>query len=1351
MVTSKILVRFVRVCDMLKSECLNFCFYRVTCRGFIDSTSFIMRFFIFFAFSVMAHFPQATAGVQISEFLAGNDTGIRDEDGDQKDWIELFNDGAVPVNLSGWHLTDDSADLTKWIFPSVSIPAQGYLLVWASDKNRSDAGSELHTNFKLSKSGSYLALVESDGSTIAHDYAPTYPQQVADVSYGLSSGVVTSTVLKQGSSGKAGVPTSEADFNTHYSGWNTNVAGTYGTSGWRAVQTGVGYDTGGGYGSWIGGTGNFQSDLQNITGSIFLRQKFNIADPSAVTALKLRMRWDDGMVAYINGVEVARNSAPALLEWNSMATLNRNESLNEDWTTFSVDMSQVTLNAGDNLLAIQGMNITLQSSDLLILPELDVLIPAESSESLYFTSPSPGSENTAGSTDLAPVVTDVTQTLAVLPVGGTGSLPIYVEARVSKTMHDVASVRLYYRKMFDSESSMLMVDNGTNGDQFSGDGVFTAQISTTAMSAGEMMRWRVVATDTQSNTMHAPLYEDTSDADQYYGTIAQDSAINSSQLPVLHWFVDNYSAANTRGGTRASYFYLGEFYDNIQVDLHGQTTSGFSKKSYDIDFNKGNRFKWKEGEGKVKDINLLTNWADKTKMRNTLAYEMFKNAGASHHFAFPVRVQKNAVFFSIADMVEDGDDRFLERIGLDGDGALYKMYNKLTGPGSKKTRLYEGTADIQTLVDSLNESNAQNARRLYGYDHVDIPETVNYLAGLVLAGSQDQGHKNYYLYRDSNGTGEWRPIVWDVDLSFGHDWGGQGYFDDDLLFNNTLHLGFANRLKTLIWDSPEMNEMFVRRVRTLMDELLQPTSTPLADRLLESRADSLVDAMDPLGVISDADLDFSKWGSWRDGGSSDGSSGNKMRVQVARWKTDYLPNRRAFLYSSTPNSNGLPIPSAQASAPTVTIESFEFNPGTGNQGEEYFILKNREGEAIDISGWSVTGAVEMTFKGGTVIPAGSGTSGSQYVGLLHVARDVSAFRARSSGPSGGAYRFIQGGYDGQLSARGETIELRDHLGNLIDSMTYAGQPTPAQESLRVSEINYHPGDPTASELLAMPGVTDDDFEWIELVNTGATTLDLAGAAFTEGIDYTFSSGATLAAGQRVILVKNLPAFTLRYGSGLSVLGPYGGHLNNAGERLQITDVSGENILDFSWNDNWYPPSDGGSRTLVIRDTGMAFNAFGEPGSWGIGSSDHGSPGVPDPSYLLHFEGWRYGLFDKIERADPMIGMIDSDPDGDGRSNWAEYCFGSNPRVRDQIDVQDVTAESGGLPYFAQSFKRRRNAFDIDWSLRSSDDMLTWVEDGSILHGSPQSLGSELEKITLRSNTRIDAGGKKFFRVQGLKQ
>ena len=218
-------------------------------------------------------------------------------------------------------------------------------------------------------------------------------------------------------------------------------------------------------------------------------------------------------------------------------------------------------------------------------------------------------------------------------------------------------------------------------------------------------------------------------------------------------------------------YFLGEFYDNILTDLHGQSTSGFPKKSYDFDFNAGARFRWKAGEKRIKDLNLLTNWADKSKARNTLAYEVLRDAGAPYHFAFAVRVQQNGAFFSTADMVEDGDDRMLERNGLDPDGAFYKIYNSLdsTSGASKKTRKGEGTADLQALIAGLGQSG--DAKLRFGYDNVNIPAAVNYHAAIAIYCNRDHGHKNYYVYRDTNGSGEWFPIAWDVDLSFGRNWG----------------------------------------------------------------------------------------------------------------------------------------------------------------------------------------------------------------------------------------------------------------------------------------------------------------------------------------------------------------------------------------------------------------------------------------------------------------------------------------------------------------------------------------------------------------------------------------------------
>ena len=129
-------------------------------------------------------------GLRINEFMANNNRGIRDEDGDQSDWVEIYNSGARSASLAGWALTDDPARLRKWVFPAVSISPGGYALVWASGKNRTNASSPLHANFRLAKGGNYLALSSPTGQ-VATAFSPAYPPQRADVAYGFIPGTAS--------------------------------------------------------------------------------------------------------------------------------------------------------------------------------------------------------------------------------------------------------------------------------------------------------------------------------------------------------------------------------------------------------------------------------------------------------------------------------------------------------------------------------------------------------------------------------------------------------------------------------------------------------------------------------------------------------------------------------------------------------------------------------------------------------------------------------------------------------------------------------------------------------------------------------------------------------------------------------------------------------------------------------------------------------------------------------------------------------------------------------------------------------------------------------------------------------
>ena len=123
--------------------------------------------------------------VVINEILAENEAGLLDEDKDPEDWIELHNRGTQPVNLGGWSLSVDRDEEGQWVFPPASIPAGGYLLIWASGKDRREASANLrlHTNFKLNANGDDLRLFGPELPRTLVDEL-VYPEQSPDHSWG---------------------------------------------------------------------------------------------------------------------------------------------------------------------------------------------------------------------------------------------------------------------------------------------------------------------------------------------------------------------------------------------------------------------------------------------------------------------------------------------------------------------------------------------------------------------------------------------------------------------------------------------------------------------------------------------------------------------------------------------------------------------------------------------------------------------------------------------------------------------------------------------------------------------------------------------------------------------------------------------------------------------------------------------------------------------------------------------------------------------------------------------------------------------------------------------------------------
>ena len=130
--------------------------------------------------SIAALLP-SVSDVVINEFLADNANSFTDPSGEHDDWIELYNNTNSPVLLSGRYLTDNPANLTKWRFtqPSLYLNPGEFLIVWCDD-NLTQPG--VHSSFKLSKSGEYIALVDTDGVSILDSLS--FGPQKTDTSYG---------------------------------------------------------------------------------------------------------------------------------------------------------------------------------------------------------------------------------------------------------------------------------------------------------------------------------------------------------------------------------------------------------------------------------------------------------------------------------------------------------------------------------------------------------------------------------------------------------------------------------------------------------------------------------------------------------------------------------------------------------------------------------------------------------------------------------------------------------------------------------------------------------------------------------------------------------------------------------------------------------------------------------------------------------------------------------------------------------------------------------------------------------------------------------------------------------------
>ncbi|MGJ8695204.1 MAG: CotH kinase family protein [Verrucomicrobiaceae bacterium] len=1280
----------------------------------------------------------ASAGdVIISEFLASNTSGLRDEDGDDSDWIELTNVSGSPVDLEGWHLTDRADLPDQWEFPALVLNPGDEVVVFASSKNRAMEGEELHTNFKLGASGEYLGLVRADGTTVEHAYAPAYPQQYPNISYGVGeSGGATVNLVGPDEGVRYKVPADDLEDAGGVNPWNVV---DFDDSTWTAAEMGLGFATTPNldpYDEFIGAGGDIQADLYRVNTTVYLRIPFEIDDPAAVEGLSFGARYDDGFAIYINGSPVLASANPPLdgiWDFEADAGGAHNDTLAVALEPFAIDLAQVDLVAGTNVLAVHGLNRGVSSGDFLFDCELDARLSAGSQEArVYMTQPTPGAENSAGLTEMGPVVRSVTENPERPDLLARTHLTI--TAAVTEAGHAIDEVEVIFRIGFGVESAMEMRDDGIFPDAAGGDGVYSAAVPLAGLGDGEMIRWRVEARDEVGTVSKEPYFHDPLNSPEYYGTAALDPGV-ASNLPVLEWFIENPAGANGRTGTRAAVLYLGEFYDNVFCRIRGGSSAGLAKKSYKFDFNTGHHFLVDPDEVRVEEFNLNTTWTDKAYVRQPLSYEVYDWAGSPGPECFLTRVEQNGEFFSVGAFTEQVDERLLRREkGIDDDGALYKMFNAGTSGTSgveKKNRQHESNADLSAFVSGMASSGTTLENFIF--DNVDIPRQLNYLAATVLTQNNDNMSKNYYLYRDSEGSGEWTQLPWDTDLTFGshymtndniaHDgiWATADYVLGGRNANAPISpshpfVGIQelpgnrswNRIIDKLLENDRFKNMFRRRLQTLVDELL--VSGVIDDRVAVMEA----------ALGNDAVLDRSKWGQF--------GQQQSLSEAITILEDDYLTPRKGHLAVTHLAANAASYPTAQTSsallpgplveAPQMAFGNYDGSPESGNQDEEFIELVNSGSEAIDLSGWRVEGGVSFDFLPGTIIEGN---------GSLYLSPKVATFRARSASPRGGEGLNVEGDYAGQISTRGETITLYNGDALPMSVLNTQSNPSLPQEALRITEIHFAP-------------TGGKGFEFIEMRNVSDVALDLTGVHFSDGVEGVLSG--SLAPGELGVVVSNPANFP-----GLKVVGTFTGALNNGGEQLTLRDAAGENILSFEYSGSWFSPALNQGYTIEIADDGVDWAKWDEEDQWMLSCDAGGSPGVLNPA--LHssvYASWSRQYFTANELANPLVSGPDGDASGDGMKNLLKYAFGLDPKEKSSAEVATVKTEGGRV---FVTFPRLQKSPDLQVVVEISTDLENWLPEASLTNSENQGDGTDL--LTYRSELEISAESQQFIRVRIIQQ
>lgn len=1048
----------------------------------------ILLHFILLIFSIQIY-PQ----VLVNEFSSSNISGLKDEDGDYDDWIELYNKSATTVDLTGYHLSDKVSNLSKWTFPAMKMKANSYMLIYASGKDR----------------------------------------RALPVTY--------KTIIPRGISWKYLVPASDIGDSWKNTGFDA--------SSWSTGLSGFGY-----------GDNDDSTVLNNIV-SVYIREEFTIRNIDEVEELVLSIDYDDGFAAYINGHEIARSnlgSAGTAIAFDQLTgTFQREATMYQGGSpeSYIVSNPRSVLVEGTNVIAIEGHNSDLLSSDFTLIPMLTIgAIDTGSPDSVppYLQLKGRKLHTNFKISDegetliLSGPDSSVVDSVSPLPLSADLSYGRQPDGSDSWFFFNVPTP---YTPNITRGYSLLSADTvifSSKGGYYPG-GV---QLTLSSTSGSDSIFYTLDGSDpTISSTRYTSPININGNTIVRAGSFKSDMLLSKfstntyitkkHSLPVVClstnpanlWDYNtgiyvlgpnaspdqpNFGANFWQDWEKKGHLELYDIDGNKQIDqdigikIFGAWSRAFPQKSLALfarkEYGKG-AFDYKVFKDKPIEKfeslvlrNAGNDWGQ-AMMRDGLTSTLIRDMDVDRQAFQPAVLYINGEYWGIQNIREKVNTNYVaENHFVNPDNVNLLEFNGSIVDGSN--------AGYMQLLDYLNNNSLENDQKYrQASQQIDLNNYIQYQLTQIYINNKDWPGNNIKFWNTADPVNPWRWIIYDTDFGF-------SIWEEEAYIFNTL--AFALEPNGPGWPNPPWSTLLFRRMisnKGFRNEFANQFADRLNTNFTADRVNYAVDSIKQVFLP-------------------------EIRDHLTRWDLSY--DTWEYNYN--------------------IIKSF------GSKRPDYmrYYLRSQFnlGEMLTIN-VEIDDPATGTVKINSIIPYKYPFHGLYF-------KDLPIRLTAIPAPG---YKFSKWQM-GSLVSNSSSMDY-----NMAEARTFRAYFEPARSNdarIVINEINYNSSQ------------SKDTKDWIELYNAGISTINLKNWIISDGgpeTGYVFPNDYIFAPGMYMVICRNLSDFRSFWPAVKNSTGDMGFGLSSSGDNINLYDPEG-NLVDFvSYSPlaPWPVDADGTGKTIELTD------------------------------------------------------------------------------------------------------------------------------------------------------------------------